>query len=214
MSDYRFGRRYVQDERDRRYLMPPRRLSEAPRARYWHADGVLDQGFTAECIGYAGHKYLTAGPTRNVSFPLTPTQLYKLSQQNDEWPGDDYEGTSVRGLFKTLNKLGFVSGYSWTWDVETMMAHVLTVGPVVVGTKWFDAMVYPSMQGVIHPVGRDLGGHAYLIIGGNRDKGLCRVLNSWGPGWGQNGRAWISFEDMQTLLLDSGECCTATEIRR
>lgn len=212
MTKYRLGRRYAPDERDRDYAIKPCHLCETPVSRYWHSPGALDQGDTPECIGYAGYQYLVAGPVCNRP-PFSPTQLYKIAQRNDEWEGDNYEGTSVRGLFKSLRSLGYVFGYRWAWDVDVMMAHVLTVGPVVVGSSWYEAMLYPSQDGVIEPFGEELGGHAYIVVGGNRRTRMCRIVNSWGMEWGQCGRAWISFEHMQKLLDNFGEACAAFEMQ-
>jgi C1A family cysteine protease len=37
------------------------------------------------------------------------------------------------------------------------------------------------------------------------------MINSW-DGWGENGMAWISFDDFEKLLKAQGEACTATEL--
>jgi hypothetical protein len=36
--------------------------------------------------------------------------------------------------------------------------------------------------------------------------------NSWGSGWGQNGRFKIKRADFDSLLQDSGEACCAAEL--
>jgi C1A family cysteine protease len=40
------------------------------------------------------------------------------------------------------------------------------------------------------------------------------MQNSWGKGWGQKGRAWITFNDLEALIEDYGEACVATEIKK
>ena len=217
----RFGRLHVEDERDKKFLLTPdlKRASGVTK-RYWHAGRVLNQGSTPQCVAYSGYKYLTAGPVRNTHLPWKPAELYKHAQEHDEWPGDDYDGSSLRGLFKYLHKEGFVSEYRWGFDLETILSHVLTEGPLVLGSTWYSEMSTPR-NGFIMPQGRAVGGHAYVIIGANRNKkrkgaterGAFRILNSWGRSWGQCGRAWMSFLDFEMLLEDRDvEACMAVEV--
>jgi C1A family cysteine protease len=64
-----------------------------------------------------------------------------------------------------------------------------------------------------------VGGHAYLGVGINTrlrcpdgTKGAIRILNSWGSGWGQDGRAWIPLSQFDMLLKEDGEAACAKEI--
>jgi hypothetical protein len=141
-----------------------------------------------------------------------PTALYKAAQQVDEWPGEDYDGTSVRAGAKVLRGLGFVSEYRWATTVEEVALALVSTGPVVLGTRWDEPMFEPDAAGFVHPDGKGVGGHAYLAIGVNRTLGRVRCLNSWGD-WGQGGRFWLSFSDLEELLADQGEACLAIEAR-
>jgi len=214
MKKIKWGRLYKPDKRDKKFLMKPN-LREAALVsyRYWFTGDPLDQGSTPQCVGYSGYQYLRAGPIRNLKLPFTASQLYKLAQENDEWEGSDYEGSSVRGLMKGLNKKGYVTEYQWTWDVNVLAAHVLTIGPVCVGTNWLTNMVDVAPDNILDVSGGVEGGHAYLICGANQKKKMLRMINSWGKNWGQNGKAWIRYEDFQSLLDADGEACTATEVK-
>ena len=222
MKEHVFGRRYQKDERDNKFLLAPDfKKADGVTKRYWYAGKVLNQGATPQCVAYSGYRFLTAGPVRNKKLPFTPAELYKSAQKYDEWPGDNYDGTSVRGLFKYLNKTGYVPEYRWGFDLETILSYVLTEGPLVIGSTWFSEMSNPDRQGFIIPQGNVQGGHAYLLIGANRKKkqrgayakGAFRVLNSWGRSWGQCGRAWMSFMDFEMLLeFGDTEACVATEV--
>jgi hypothetical protein len=215
------GRRYAPDLRDRQYLIPKKRAEASEvRRRLWYSKGVMDQGATSQCVAYAGTKYLASGPILNPP-PMPPDDLYARCQRVDEWEGEDYDGTSVRALFKVLKGTGHVSEYRWAFDCETVVNHVLTTGPVVMGTTWHMDMFDPDRWGYIQPKGGEAGGHAWLIIGAYRDRsnpdgtlGAVRMVNSWGENWGrQKGRAWITFRDLDTLIKDYGEACVAIEIR-
>jgi hypothetical protein len=170
-------------------------------------------------VEYSGRQWLYSNPVRNAV--LGPFgALYGECQKVDEWPGEDYEGTSVRALFKVLQGKGYVEKYGWAFDVGTVADWIIQKGPIVLGTDWFSGMMDTDEQGFIHASGYAVGGHAYLAKGVNRKKvcpdgtlGAVRLINSWGLGWGQYGYAWISFRDMQTLLDRDGEAATALEIK-
>lgn len=188
--------------------------------KYWTSPGVLDQRDTSMCVGFSAFKWLTSFPIKNVP-ALTPQDLYHQAQLIDEWPGEDYDGTSVRAAFKVLRSLGYVSEYRWATNLEGVVNHLLTVGPVVVGTEWTEGMFMADTFGYIDDIGgRSVGGHAYLLVGANRKRwspngtGAVRILNSWGPNWSDKGRAWMSFKCLDWLLGLNGEACTAQEIKK
>jgi C1A family cysteine protease len=52
------------------------------------------------------------------------------------------------------------------------------------------------------------GGHAVEVIGINAEKKYVTIINSWGTGWGVNGRCYMSWSDLGRLLADWGECLT------
>jgi hypothetical protein len=150
---------------------------------------------------------------------LDPAVLYHEAQKVDEWPGEDYDGTSVRALFKVLKTRGYVEEYRWAFDAKTVIDHVLARGPVVLGTTWTRDMFMPDSKGYIYFTGPIEGGHAYTVIGCQLEHacpdgsiGRARIINSWGRGWGpHNGRAWITMKTLQALIEDYGEACVSTE---
>lgn len=216
-----FGRRASLDERDRRHLIPRRAIQELPIRKTWSGGAVLDQGATPQCVGYAGWGWLSGGPILNKP-KFSPTELYHEAQKRDEWDGEDYDGSSTRGLFKALTDLGFVSGYQWAFDVEPIIAHVLTVGPVCVGTDWYAGMTQPDAKGFLNTTGHIQGGHEWRIVGADREKrcpdgtaGAFRMINSWGRDWAAQGRAYVSFATVDRLIVEqNGEACTAKEVLR
>lgn len=65
----------------------------------------------------------------------------------------------------------------------------------------FGVMVYENFEsdevaktGIVPmPSGRDLGGHALLMVGYDRPKQRFLVRNSWSSKWGQAGHCWMPF---------------------
>lgn len=223
MSAIGLGRKRPPDEsKDRQYLLPRLELRPLSGWRFWASKGVLDQGATSQCVGYSGFKYLTSGPVYNKYPKHEPQDLYAECLKVDEWPGEDWDGgTSVRALFKVFKRLGYVSGYRWAFDAETIVGHLLSTGPVVMGTNWYRDMFMPhNKTGYISVSGEQDGGHAWLIVGVDRYKnnpdgstGAIRMVNSWGIGWGQDGRAWMTIKDLDRLVKEEGEACVASEIK-
>lgn len=213
MPEYGLGRHFAPDDRDTNYRMSALLADEPlPRYRYWRAGRVLDQGSYPHCVGFSWRKFLEAAPMMTKTGP-TPQHIYHEAQKIDEWPGEDYAGTSVRAGVKVLHRLGHIQEYRWAFSTDDIFRWVLTRGPVIVGTPWLRDMFYPDREGYIKPTGAHSGGHAYTLVGASRVRGAFRILNSWGRGWGQWGRAWIAGEDLAVLMSDWGEACTATEKR-
>lgn len=212
------GRIQAADDRDKSFLMRAATAfvkSEAPY-KYWNQSQYWgDQGDLPACVGYAWAHWLKNAPiTQKQLKQPDPLRYYMRAQQLDEWEGEDYAGTSVRGGAKALQEMGFVGAYLWAWNVTEIEKAIKSVGPVVVGTNWYYSMFQPQEDGLLEVSGPLAGGHAYLLNGVNSKKELFRIKNSWGRGWGDSGNAWISFEDMQRLLNEEGEACLATELQK
>lgn len=220
------GRTYVKDERDKKYLINNhlRLLIKSknktnPRlkikSKYWDDNGWWgNQKNTPHCVGYSWAHWVDDGPIKHLGRKpfVNPKIIYENAQKLDQWPGENYAGTSVRGGVKYLQKIGRVKNYYWAYDVNTLITTVLNIGPVVVGTNWYRGMFYPDKNGLIKISGPVMGGHAYVINGVDIVKKQFRLKNSWGRKWGKSGSAFISFNDMSRLIKERGEICLATEI--
>lgn len=216
-----FGRVFIPDERDTAFPMQSaiEAKAEVPEYHYSWEGWQGDQGPRPTCVAYAWLHWLEAGPVTHAPHgpdagPLIdPEALYTEAQRLDDWPGEEpaYEGTSVRAGAKALQARGLVGTYRWAFDAETVMDAILTTAPVVLGSYWMLGMMEPDDEGIIRATGPAVGGHAYLAIGGNRDRGMIRILNSWGEPWGEGGRAWLPMEDLEKLLGWAGEAALAEE---
>jgi hypothetical protein len=217
-EQYGLGRTVSIDERDKKYLIENKLMLKKTllKSKFWDADGWWgNQGNTPQCVGYAWAHFIDDGPiSHNIPHPnINPTLIYTEAQKYDQWPGENYDGTSVRGGAKYLHKTGKIKSYLWTYDIKVLISTLLTVGPVVVGTNWYHGMFFPNRDGIIKPTGRLAGGHAYVLNGVDTTRQLFRIKNSWGRNWGVSGHAFISFSDMQRLIMQNGEVCLAIENR-
>lgn len=192
------------------------------KKRQWTPGKTLDQGREGACVGFGWTHEALSSPTRvdlnrmKAVVPREPTQFasffYKTAQKNDDWAGENYEGTSVLAGAKTMVQLGLLREYRWAYSVSDVILG-LNRGPVVLGTEWREGM-YEAPGGALKAVGDVVGGHCYLAIGYdlNGVKELdgqpgVMIQNSWGLDWGINGLAWMTIPDLSSLIKNDGEAC-------
>ncbi|OZI35034.1 peptidase C1 [Bordetella genomosp. 10] len=71
---------------------------------------ILDQGSEGACTGYGlatvAHYLLLRRRVVPDATPVSPRMMYDLARRYDEWPGEDYSGSSARGAMKGWHKHG------------------------------------------------------------------------------------------------------------
>ena len=220
----KFGRLHAPDERDQGHLMRAFiQPAPLPSWRYYRVGPGMpfDQGETGTCVAQAVTGFRVAAPLMAKAVP-SAFDTYRGLVLEDEFPGNDREatapdhqlqyGSSIRGGMKYGQKQGWVKSYVWAQGAEDMALWILTgKGCVIMGTRWDENMSDLDSKGFAHQGGMVLGGHAYLCIGFNRKLNRFTFINSWGPEWGLNGRFYMSFADVDALVHDDGEACSAIE---
>lgn len=154
---------------------------------------------------------------------VSPRMMYQMAKRYDEWTGEDYSGSSARGAMKGWHKHGVCGEDCWPYEHEdyqnlteertsdalrrplgayyrvnhkdlvsmhSAMAEVgvlFATGLVHAGWKYVDA------NGIIPMQEAFIGGHAFAIVAYNSE-GFW-IQNSWGPDWGKEGFALITYDD-------------------
>lgn len=193
-------------------------------ARNWaHPNIWLNQGQEGACVGFSAGNELNTKPSEHHIDSPYAREIYHWCQRHDEWPGENYSGTSVNAGGSFLKSHGFIDEFRWVFTPEEAAAVIVQKGPVIAGMNWLTGMDGPSASNKYECVaqGSVRGGHAFQLRGffpANLDivlpnfKGtirftypVFRICNSWGQAWGINGDAFISAESLRTLFAQNGE---------
>lgn len=204
-----FGRLIEFDEKSRKFpVTAVIRRGLKPRTKNWRCDIVLDQGNVGACTGFsvaheaAAVPVVVPGITNEVAM-----QVYKRAQQLDQWPGEDYEGSSVLAAMKAGIERRWYKSYRWAFGESDLALAISYIGPAVLGIPWCAGMMELDENGLITVTGELVGEHAILCNGYNATKKLYKLHNSWGAGWGINGECYVRAADMKKLLKENGEAC-------
>jgi len=81
---------------------------------------ILDQGKEGACTGFGLatmiHYLLTTRKVVPDKGQISPRMLYEMARRYDEWPGENYSGSSARGAMKGWYKHGICSREHWFYD--------------------------------------------------------------------------------------------------
>lgn len=206
--DPRLDRVVQFDPRSRNYPIRPELDSDQPQTRWWRHTAKLDQGKEGACVGFAWAHELDSAPVEVPGMTDDFAQrLYRRAQQLDEWPGEDYSGTSVIAGAKAVQELHYLDEYRWAFGVEDVILTLSHHGPVILGVNWYYDMYFPDGNQYIRPTGRRVGGHAIMALAYSHEAREIWLLNSWGPNWGWGGLCRIKVTDVDRLLREDGEAC-------
>lgn len=203
------------------------------RGRAWSPGRVLDQLREGSCVGHACTHRRNGRPHRFNYGDEQAYRLYKRAQQLDEWPGENYQGTSIIAGMKAGAEAGWWSEYRWVGagsqtPLEDALDAMDDIGPVVFGLDWLDTMMTPRPSGLLDCTGRVVGGHAICGIGyrmrarlkgeGSKPLEVAVLQQSWGlkhgvAAYGQiGGFVFIRLTDMEMLLNRQGEGAVPIEV--
>lgn len=154
---------------------------------------------------------------------VSPRMLYEMARRYDEWPGERYSGSSARGAMKGWHKHGVCSAEAWPYraddagalddarardarrrplgayfrvdpkDLVAMHAAIAEVGVLFVTAQVHQGWDEVGPDGVIPLSDKIIGGHAFALVA--YDEGGFWLQNSWGPRWGREGFAHLSYDD-------------------
>ena len=170
----------------------------------------LDQGETPHCVGFSMANFGINSPINTMYTNQDGHDFYYMCKVVDGRPGVE-EGSYVRSGAKVLKDVGRIDAYAFAPSIEVIKWWLFNRGSVIVGTIWTEEMFLPNSENIIKIGGAVVGGHAYLLNEWREDN-YIGIQNSWGEGWGENGKAYISAEDFGKLFTYGGEALAAVEL--
>lgn len=175
------------------------------------SDAVLDQGDTPHCVGFGCAQFGNTEPIDDHWVNQDGHDIYYEAKIIDGEPKAE-DGSSVHSGVKALKNRKRVGVYAWSTSITDIKAWVLSKGPVIVGSDWYNNMFNPDQNGFVVPTGGIAGGHCFLIVGWADDDTIT-FLNSWGSSWGKGGRFHMKATDFNVLVQSNGfEACAVVEL--
>jgi hypothetical protein len=212
----RLGRRFAPDERDAGYRMFAAMAQvPTPSYRYWalgKIDASVFQYNTPRCVGFSTRMELASSPRRYKQAHPDGGEIYHGAQLNDEWEGENYDGTSARGAMKYLQSLGIIAAYHWASDVEELAQFVLTTGPALIGGVWTNDAFTPDSKGFVRQTGAVAGGHEVLLRGYNHKEWRFTLWTPW-ENWGvkRDGEFYMNRTDFENWMSNAGDMVAPIE---
>lgn len=202
------GLHHSVDMRDARHPMRPHLAGiTLPTYKVWPIGQILDQGVEGSCVGHGWTAWHNAKPTgylhqRDHEYAF---DWYLRAQQIDEWPGTNYEGTSVRAGARVGIERGLLSEYVWASGLDEIDTWLLGRGPLVLGVNWWSSLDDPDTNGfvTVDTSSGIRGGHCLLAFGKDLN-GNYPLQQSWGEGFGKEGVIYMKPEDMQRWISGGG----------
>lgn len=201
------------------------------RSRDWRASHLrLDQLNEGKCVGYGWTAELMAHPgkvkigngSRDEAEQFA-TELYRAAQRIDDWPGENYEGTSVLAGAQIVHAARLIESYRWAFTIDDVIDTLCASardggGPVVIGIPWYEGMYETRPGGLVEVSGPMVGGHCLTLVGYSPKRRIweegwwnrfevIRWRNSWGTAYGDHGDGYIRPENLEWLLSQQGEAC-------
>jgi hypothetical protein len=208
VPDMRLGRHVLHDERSREFSAERRPVESVDHA----AQGLpLNQGNVGSCTAEALCGALDSAPNRNGSATLLTQadarRLYELETQleHDPYPPNDPGGTGLM-VCKAAKQMGLIKSYQHAFGIHHAL-EALVVRPVITGIHWYTSFDTPDPTGLVE-IARGAtvrGGHEVVADGIDAPNELVWFWNSWGPGWGKEGRFCMAFGTWEQLLQEQGD---------
>ncbi|MEM7022431.1 MAG: C1 family peptidase [Pseudomonadota bacterium] len=228
---------------------PHPELIEAHLPSY-SADGmILNQGQEGACTGFGlaacinylnWERWLVAGAQGAPPIKVSTRMLYHMARLYDEWPGEDYDGSSCRGAMKGWHRHGVCSEALWPYrkrfvepgegwqqnaasrplgayyrinkdSIVDMQAAIQEVHAIYVSAA-VHAGWWLNASDSLPVIGmkEKAGGHAFALVGYNADGFI--VQNSWGEDWGYKGFAVMTYADWVVNGMDAWVAVTGAPV--
>lgn len=224
-NPFRLGRHQVHDallpERDARQLHVLDRFLPIKTVTHKELVPCFDQGQLGSCTANAALGCLVTEPFGKAGVSYTEDDAVALytaetklddSQIPGDYPPDDTGSTGPWSMM-ALEQQGKIKSYHHTRSLHTAL-RLLNHGPISIGVTWYNSMFTPTNAAPGGPDGMVItvdehsqvaGGHQVCIVANSVEHQHVLIRNSWGASWGDQGHAWLSWNDLDLLLHEGGD---------
>jgi hypothetical protein len=204
----RLGRHVVHDPRSRDYVA--KQASQVVSVKHQAHGLPLNQGQIGSCTANALCGALDSDPDFTGGTPLTEDNavaVYELETklEGQPYPPNDPGGSGLM-VCKAAKQMGLISSYSHAFGIDQAL-QALVLRPVITGINWYSSFDTPDANGLVQ-IAADAtvrGGHEIVADEIDADNKLVWFWNSWGDGWGVQGRFCMSFDTWDQLLQERGD---------
>jgi len=140
-----------------------------------------------------------------------PYDQFAYSDQDcSKQPGSQLMNQAEQFRMRGANRLTVGTGTNQI-DLRAIKENLSQGAPVVIGMMVGGSYMQPMMgQDVWTPTSDDysmmgFAGHAQCVVGYDDKKygGSFLIMNSWGAQWGNNGFAWVRYNDFKTFVREA-----------
>ena len=89
---------------------------------------ILDQGQEGACTGFGlatvANYLLRCRRVKPDKVSVSPRMFYEMAKRYDEWPGEQYDGSSARGAMKGWYKHGVCGADAWPYNAKKADPHI------------------------------------------------------------------------------------------
>ncbi|MBI1952064.1 MAG: C1 family peptidase [Acidobacteria bacterium] len=201
---------------------------------------ILDQQQEGACTGFGlaavvnflMHSRQYPPPMKDFA---SPRMLYEMARRYDEWRGENYDGSSIRGAMKGWHRHGVCRDDLWRYvqnepgtftkerekdarrrplgsyfrvrhlHLNHMQSALREAGVLYASSDVHEGWYDVNPRTGEIPFSRKKAGGHAFAIVGYDESGFW-IQNSWGPGWGLKGFCKISYDDW---LENSYDCWVA-----
>jgi hypothetical protein len=222
------GRNVHFDSRSKLFAVQPE-AAPIVATRWPQYIGILDQGQTGSCTGNASDSCAYHSPffaQGQANWSYTPDEdgarrWYHDNTENDDYPGTwnvdgSGEDTGSDGLTssKMAVRAGVTSGYQAALDLDSSLQQLMKV-PGITGIPYYNSMFDAPSSGLLTVDFKSglAGGHELVVdevvTADDKRNGTGELLvggdNSWGSGWGAQGRWYLKASDWWALRKANGD---------
>jgi hypothetical protein len=201
----RLGRHVVHDPRSREH--PAKMAAEIVDVEHKRLVPVFDQGDLGSCTGNACAGCLSTAPFTNKLTEADAVKLYSAATRLDRirgvYPPND-TGSSGLAVMRAAKQAKLIPGYSHAFGIEHVLKS-LALSPCIVGITWLTGCDEPNADGLIRYEGEVRGGHEFQAFKVDVKNQLVGFWNSWGKSWGDEGRFFMTWTDLDAALRARGD---------